>query len=459
MTRNKVTTVDELADAACCQLPALSPEEQRTGIALLHELAKGEPVTILQLAEALGTTVSTTEALVKASALNPLIHADEGGRIMAFAGLTGTPTHHQLTVSGRKLWAWCAQDSLFIPELLGVTAEIESRDPETDELIRLTVSPARVEAVEPKGIVLSMRSPEKWDVTSASQIIVSACHFIFFFASRASGERWQAKHPATVLLSLDEAFALGKRINEHLFGAELARRKADRRTVTSSDMTTADELWEVARHHFPVVSQEEQRAGIALLRELARGEPVTLARLAQALGTPTATAEALTKESALSPFVHTDEEGRIQGFYGLSVTPTHHQITVRGRKLWAWCAPDTLEHPELLDDTAEVESRDPETGQSIRLTVSPAGVEAVEPKDVMVSWRRSELWDATSAAQIMASACHFHFFFASRESGERWTAKHPETFLLSLDEVFAFGKRANAHMFGAELARRRANAA
>lgn len=228
--------------------------------------------------------------------------------------------------------------------------------------------------------------------------------------------------------------------------------------MTRSDITTADELWEAVRRHFPAVSQEEQRAGIVLLREVARGEPVAITQLARALGTSTEAAEAFTRDSALSPLVHADKEGRIQGFFGLSVTPTHHQTTMNKRKLWAWCAPDTLEHPELLGETAEIESRDPETGQLVHLTVSPARVEAVEPTGVVVSWRRPEAWDATSAAQIIASSCHFQFFFASRESGERWVAKHPETFLLSLDEVFAFMKRFNRHMFGTELARRQANA-
>lgn len=54
--------------------------------------------------------------------------------------------------------------------------------------------------------------------------MASACHFIFFLASRASGDRWVAEHPGTVLLSLDEAFAAGRLQNLHLFGKELARR-------------------------------------------------------------------------------------------------------------------------------------------------------------------------------------------------------------------------------------------
>lgn len=229
--------------------------------------------------------------------------------------------------------------------------------------------------------------------------------------------------------------------------------------MTRNDIATADELWEAACCHFPVLPPEEQRAGLTILRELARGDPLTIAHLARALGTPVEAAEALTRDSALSPFVHKDEGGRIQGFYGLSVMPTHHQITINGRKLWAWCAPDTLLYPELFRASAAIETRDPEAGELVRLTVSPDRIVAVEPADVVASIRRPEAWDASSAARIMATACHFNFFFASRESGEHWVAKHPETILQSLDAVYAFIRRVNTHLFGAELARLRADAA
>lgn len=220
------------------------------------------------------------------------------------------------------------------------------------------------------------------------------------------------------------------------------------------DIAAIDELFEAMVRRVPAFSPEEQRAGLVLLKEVARGEPVGIAQFAQALATSVETAEALTRDSALSRFVYADKSGTIQGFAGLSVTPTHHQTTIRTRKLWAWCAPDTLEHPELLGETADIESRDPETGQLVRLTVSPDRIETVDPTGVVVSMSRPKRWDLTAADRIITSACHFHFFFASRDSGERWVAKHPETFLLSLDEMFAFMKRFNQHMFGTELARR-----
>lgn len=71
-----------------------------------------------------------------------------------------------------------------------------------------------------------------------------------------------------------------------------------------------------------------------------------------------------------------------------------------------------------------------------------------------MSMVRSDAPDFSSAARIMATACHFIFFFASRASGERWVGKHPGTWLLPLHEGFAFAKRWNASVFGPELARR-----
>ncbi len=149
--------------------------------------------------------------------------------------------------------------------------------------------------------------------------------------------------------------------------------------MTRNDIATADELWEAARRHFPTPSPDDQKAGIKLLQELARGEPVTLARLAEALGRSVDEMEAFTSASPLSPFVHTDEGGRIQAFLGLSVTPTHHQITIGGRRLWAWCAPDTLAYAELLGETTEIETRDPERDQLVRLAMSPGRIETVNP--------------------------------------------------------------------------------
>lgn len=215
-------------------------------------------------------------------------------------------------------------------------------------------------------------------------------------------------------------------------------------------ISMAEKIWEAARDRFPVLSPEEQHAGIVILRELSRGEAVTLTQVARTLGAPADTAEALLGGSALSPFILTDEAGRIQSFLGLSVTPTHHCLRVGGRQLWAWCASDTLFLPELLGESATIESRDPESGQLVRLTVTPDGVGVSEPDGIAVSMMPPQAWDIFSAERIMASACHFIFFFASPASGKRWQAAHPETALLTLDESVMLAKRQNAWLFGSQ---------
>jgi len=79
-----------------------------------------------------------------------------------------------------------------------------------------------------------------------------------------------------------------------------------------------------------------------------------------------------------------DAEGNVVGA-ALTVTPTPHCFRVKGRDLFAWCALDSLFLPGLLDETAEVASSCPSSGEEIRLTVSPGGVEAYSPATAVLT--------------------------------------------------------------------------
>ena len=48
---------------------------------------------------------------------------------------------------------------------------------------------------------------------------------------------------------------------------------------------------------------------------------------------------------------------------------------------------------------------------------------------------------------VIASFCHFVYFFASRRAGEQWAAGHPGTFLLTLGEAADLAARTNRRMF------------
>ena len=101
--------------------------------------------------------------------------------------------------------------------------------------------------------------------------------------------------------------------------------------MAQNNNAMVDDLWEAAARSFPTLSPEEQQVGIGLHRQLSKGEPLSIGKVAQAFGISTGAAETLVRESTLSRFIHTDKAGHIVGFDGLAVAPTHHQLTVNGR--------------------------------------------------------------------------------------------------------------------------------
>jgi len=195
-----IPSPDEYWEGLRPHLRLFSMGERRAAVALYRELAKGQAVADAQLAHALGISTVESSALLQRDAIKPFVYRDREGRVLGFGGLATTPMHHRFEVDGRELSTWCAWDSLFIPEILGCSARITSRDPENGETVRLLVTPERIESIEPKEAVISFIWPDaQVFAKSAANVMAKFCHFIFFFASRPSGERWVTKNPGTFL--------------------------------------------------------------------------------------------------------------------------------------------------------------------------------------------------------------------------------------------------------------------
>jgi alkylmercury lyase len=195
--------------------------------------------------------------------------------------------------------------------------------------------------------------------------------------------------------------------------------------------------------------RSHQWLSLEVYRQLARGEPVPIERVAESLRIPVEEVSGMLKEDNLRGLVMYDEADRIIGLRGLAVFPTHHRLEVEGRTLFTWCAMDTLFTAEVLAGSIGVESPCPRTGTLVRLTLTPDGVEKVEPADVVVSFLCNDAGVLeTSAAKLIASFCHHIFFLASPEAGVAWTAAHPGTFLLTLDQAYEWGRRFNAVQLG-----------
>ena len=175
---------------------------------------------------------------------------------------------------------------------------------------------------------------------------------------------------------------------------------------------------------------------VRVMRELAQGRPVPKERVDQIVADV-----GIAREDAdrlLGGVTERNSDGNIFGILGLSLNNTPHRFYVDGTQMSAWCAADTLKLPAMLDQSATVESKSPLTGEKIRLTVSPQGMEEVDPAGAVVSIVIVDPADANmgSVEAIWGTFCHHIFFFASREEAERWAAGRDDIEILSVEEAY-----------------------
>lgn len=208
--------IEHLANELIAAVPRLDADKQTIAIALLRLLAEGAPVSDRALAAASGASEEKTR---DALASWPGVFRDEDGRVVGFMGLSVVEFgEHRIEVGGRTLTAWCAWDTLFLPELLGQTARVHSRSPVTGEQISLTVGPDGPSQTHPGGTVLTFLTPER---PFDADVVRSFCHFVNFFASERAAREWAARRPGTFTLSIEQGFQLGQRINAARFGRAL----------------------------------------------------------------------------------------------------------------------------------------------------------------------------------------------------------------------------------------------
>jgi alkylmercury lyase len=148
----------------------------------------------------------------------PVAGRDEG-EIIGFWGLALADMPHVLRVGGRELRAWCAWDTLFLPELIGQAARIESTCPMTGEIISLQVVPGEgVRELSPATAALSFLRPDR---PFDADMVMSFCHFVHFFRDEASADAWTAEHANTFVISVEQGFEIGQLSNRHKFGRAL----------------------------------------------------------------------------------------------------------------------------------------------------------------------------------------------------------------------------------------------
>jgi alkylmercury lyase len=186
-----------------------------------------------------------------------------------------------------------------------------------------------------------------------------------------------------------------------------------------------DELTAVAHQLAERLCGPHERLRVVLLQLLAQGRPVSLTRLAAAVGT---TSALVASTLAAYPDIERDSGGDIVG-WGLSLRSTAHQFRLGPTALFTWCAFDTLMYPAILGRTAVVATTCPTTRSAIQLVVHPDAITDLNPPSAVIS---VVLPDASSCTTIRAAFCAHGHAFATAEAAATWKVTTPRALLLPL---------------------------
>jgi alkylmercury lyase len=202
----------------------VEPDTAALIVAVVRLLAQGRPVERDAVFNVTERGDAGWEVLLELGA-----QVDNGGRIVAFGGLSLLATRHRFELRGRVLHTWCAVDTLLLPALVGETALVESPCEATGKIVRLKVGPEGIERAEPRGAVISLVSPAGYaarqscgaascgpsDAIDYKELVGASgafCGNVHFFVSQEAAAGWLSSHTDGTILTLEEGYELGRKI-------------------------------------------------------------------------------------------------------------------------------------------------------------------------------------------------------------------------------------------------------
>jgi alkylmercury lyase len=203
-TGTRTVSVEEIAREVVACFPQLDVHAQRLSLTLYRLLARGEPVSRASIAQEANIPLDHVAATLAGW---PGIYHGDDGRIVGYWGLALGQMPHVLQFDGRTLYAWCAWDTLFLPELLGRPARVTSTDPVSEVILELEVTPDGTQVRGAHDVWMSYLIPT---AAMGKTIVSSFCHYIHFFESEWSGREFVSKQNGTFLLNLHDAVHLAR---------------------------------------------------------------------------------------------------------------------------------------------------------------------------------------------------------------------------------------------------------
>lgn len=196
----------------------------------------------------------------------------------------------------------------------------------------------------------------------------------------------------------------------------------------------------MVKYYKSIVSEDGWQVVLYTVSELAKGEPVEPARLAELMEEPV---EKTMKR--LEDVVEWDDQGRVIG-HGLTSVPTQHEFEVNGRTMWTWCAGDAIIFPAWIHRPARIKSPCAVTGEMIRISVTPDAVKEVIPAGAAASLITHDA-RVLGMADVRAFICSGQVFFKSAEVAKEWQEGHPNSLILPVKEFFEVYKEVDHQMW------------
>jgi hypothetical protein len=149
---------------------------------------------------------------------------------------------------------------------------------------------------------------------------------------------------------------------------------------------------------------------------LAEGHPVTVERLAAALGGDAGTVEQVLGRLEQAGRTRRNSAGAVTGSLGLSAEPTAHELIIDGARRWTWCAYDAVGILAALGASGQVRSRSPHTGTPIELAFDQ-GRPAADSRVVVFLARGP-------CVSVVEDWCPLVNFFEDHDTAAAWAAQH-----------------------------------
>ena len=164
------------------------------------ELLNGNPISKKEYYSMIDLPTEKADFL-----LEKLGELDKQDNIVAFSGLSLTPTNHRLIVNGRTFYTWCVVDAILFTDWLNISSQVLSHDPVDNAPIELQMKGDHLLSSKPYPLYIS------WvDNMNACDIRGSLCNHVSFFASEATANQWLKENPNGKVLTIDDFFESGK---------------------------------------------------------------------------------------------------------------------------------------------------------------------------------------------------------------------------------------------------------